>query len=160
MLGLSEVSLISPLIFACVYSDLSHFSGSHLHSSLSLTPSTSLLISVILTPPSFHSFPFPPFTSSHLLFHAKASHCLHTLNYILIFTPPSLSVQPVPIDDHFCGLDINQPLGGSQLVSGRTVFTESRDRLTSITSYVYNGHSVVFLGTRNGRLKKVRAAIH
>uniref|UniRef100_A0AAX7SFM5 Sema domain-containing protein n=1 Tax=Astatotilapia calliptera TaxID=8154 RepID=A0AAX7SFM5_ASTCA len=64
---------------------------------------------------------------------------------------------PVPIDDHFCGLDINQPLGGSQLVSGRTVFTESRDRLTSVTSYIYGGHSVVFLGTRSGRLKKVSA---
>lgn len=65
-------------------------------------------------------------------------------------------MQPVPIDDHFCGLDINQPLGGSQLVSGQTVFTESRERLTSVTSYVYNGHNVVFLGTRSGRLKKVR----
>uniref|UniRef100_A0A8C6LRJ8 Plexin A2 n=1 Tax=Nothobranchius furzeri TaxID=105023 RepID=A0A8C6LRJ8_NOTFU len=63
---------------------------------------------------------------------------------------------PVPIDDHFCGLDINQPLGGSQLVSGRTVFTERRDRLTSVTSYIYNGHSVIFLGTRSGRLKKIR----
>lgn len=67
-------------------------------------------------------------------------------------------MQPVPIDDHFCGLDINQPLGGSQLVSGQTVYTESRDRLTSVTSYVYNGHSVVFLGTRSGRLKKVRGS--
>uniref|UniRef100_A0A8C7ZHD7 Plexin A2 n=1 Tax=Oryzias sinensis TaxID=183150 RepID=A0A8C7ZHD7_9TELE len=65
--------------------------------------------------------------------------------------------KPVPIDDHFCGLDINQPLGGSQLVSGRTVFTESRDRLTSVTSYIYNGHSVVFLGSRSGRIKKVSA---
>lgn len=65
-------------------------------------------------------------------------------------------MQPVPIDDHFCGLDINQPLGGSQLVSGQTVFTENRERLTSVTSYVYNGHNVVFLGTRSGRLKKVR----
>ncbi|TNN51525.1 Plexin-A2 [Liparis tanakae] len=63
---------------------------------------------------------------------------------------------PVPIDDHFCGLDINQPLGGSQLVSGQTVYTESRDRLTSVTSYIYNGHSVIFLGTRSGRLKKIR----
>ncbi|XP_062416372.1 plexin-A2-like, partial [Pungitius pungitius] len=63
---------------------------------------------------------------------------------------------PVPIDDHFCGLDINQPLGGSRLVSGRTLYTESRDRLTSVTSYVYHGHSVIFLGTRSGRLKKVR----
>ncbi|XP_062322852.1 plexin-A2-like [Osmerus eperlanus] len=63
---------------------------------------------------------------------------------------------PVPIDDHFCGLDINQPLGGSQLVSGLTVFTETRDRLTSVSSYTYNGYSVAFLGTRSGRLKKVR----
>ncbi|CAL8402027.1 unnamed protein product [Arctogadus glacialis] len=62
---------------------------------------------------------------------------------------------PVPIDDHFCGLDINQPLGGSQLVSSQALYTESRDRLTSVTSYVYNGHSVVFLGTRSGMLKKV-----
>ncbi|KAK7912544.1 hypothetical protein WMY93_012755 [Mugilogobius chulae] len=61
---------------------------------------------------------------------------------------------PVPIDDHFCGLDINQPLGGSQLVTGHTVFTEGRDRLTSVTSYIYNGHSVVFLGTKSGRIKK------
>uniref|UniRef100_A0A8C7ZEQ5 Plexin-A2 n=1 Tax=Oryzias sinensis TaxID=183150 RepID=A0A8C7ZEQ5_9TELE len=66
---------------------------------------------------------------------------------------------PVPIDDHFCGLDINQPLGGSQLVSGRTVFTESRDRLTSVTSYIYNGHSVVFLGSRSGRIKKVSGGV-
>uniref|UniRef100_A0A8C5FQ70 Sema domain-containing protein n=1 Tax=Gadus morhua TaxID=8049 RepID=A0A8C5FQ70_GADMO len=64
--------------------------------------------------------------------------------------------KPVPIDDHFCGLDINQPLGGSQLVSSQALYTESRDRLTSVTSYVYNGHSVVFLGTRSGMLKKVR----
>jgi len=64
-------------------------------------------------------------------------------------------MQPVPIDDHFCGLDINQPLGGSQLVSSQALYTETQDRLTSVTSYVYNGHSVVFLGTRSGRLKKV-----
>uniref|UniRef100_A0A7N6BDZ6 Plexin-A2 n=1 Tax=Anabas testudineus TaxID=64144 RepID=A0A7N6BDZ6_ANATE len=35
-----------------------------------------------------------------------------------------------------------------------------RDRLTSVTSYVYNGHSVVFLGTRSGRLKKIRVDGH
>uniref|UniRef100_A0A1A8KXB2 Plexin-A2 n=1 Tax=Nothobranchius kuhntae TaxID=321403 RepID=A0A1A8KXB2_NOTKU len=42
--------------------------------------------------------------------------------------------------------------------AGRTVFTERRDRLTSVTSYIYNGHSVIFLGTRSGRLKKIRHA--
>ena len=65
------------------------------------------------------------------------------------------SLQPVPIDDSFCGLDINQPLGGSQLVTGHTLYTESRDRMTSVTAYVYNGYCVAFVGTKSGRLKKV-----
>lgn len=63
--------------------------------------------------------------------------------------------QPVPIDDNFCGLDINQPLGGSTPVDGVTLFTSSRDRMTSVASYVYNGYSVVFVGTKTGKLKKV-----
>lgn len=62
----------------------------------------------------------------------------------------------MPIDDSFCGLDINQPLGGSQLVTGHTLYTETRDRMTSVTSYVYNGYCVAFVGTKSGRLKKVR----
>ncbi|KAI4791975.1 hypothetical protein KUCAC02_033693, partial [Chaenocephalus aceratus] len=62
--------------------------------------------------------------------------------------------KPVPIDDSFCGLDINQPLGGSQLVTGHTLYTETRDRMTSVTSYVYNGYCVAFVGTKSGRLKK------
>lgn len=70
--------------------------------------------------------------------------------------PKLLSFQPVPIDDNFCGLDINQPLGGSVPVDGVTLFTSSRDRMTSVASYVYNGYSVVFVGTKTGRLKKVR----
>nr|XP_020663188.1 plexin-A2 isoform X1 [Pogona vitticeps] len=64
---------------------------------------------------------------------------------------------PVPIDDNFCGLDINQPLGGSVPVEGVTLYTSSRDRMTSVTSYVYNGYSVVFVGTKSGKLKKIRA---
>ncbi|NXD27485.1 PLXA2 protein, partial [Spelaeornis formosus] len=64
---------------------------------------------------------------------------------------------PVPIDDNFCGLDINQPLGGSVPVDGVTLYTSSRDRMTSVASYVYNGYSVVFVGTKTGRLKKIRA---
>ncbi|XP_019369588.1 PREDICTED: plexin-A2 [Gavialis gangeticus] len=64
---------------------------------------------------------------------------------------------PVPIDDNFCGLDINQPLGGSMPVEGVTIFTTSRDRMTSVASYVYNGYSVVFVGTKSGKLKKIRA---
>ncbi|KAK6472016.1 plexin-A2 [Huso huso] len=63
---------------------------------------------------------------------------------------------PVPIDDHFCGLDINQPLGGSQLVEGIPLLTESRDRMTAVATYVYNGYCVAFVGTKSGKLKKVR----
>ncbi|XP_036297850.2 plexin-A2 isoform X2 [Pipistrellus kuhlii] len=62
---------------------------------------------------------------------------------------------PVPIDDNFCGLDINQPLGGSTPVEGLTLYTTSRDRMTSVASYVYNGYSVVFVGTKSGKLKKI-----
>lgn len=105
MLRLPEVSLSSPLIFACVYSDLSHFSGSYLRSSLSLLPPPPLLTSVILAPPSFHSLPLflslPPLTSSPVYFPTspqKTPLCLHTLNAFFIFTraynhlsiPPSL----------------------------------------------------------------------
>ncbi|KAM3933337.1 plexin-A2 [Leptodactylus fuscus] len=64
---------------------------------------------------------------------------------------------PVPIDDNFCGLDINQPLGGLTLVEGVTLYTESRDRMTSLSSYVYNNYSVIFVGTKSGRIKKIRA---
>ncbi|NWY03278.1 PLXA2 protein, partial [Nothoprocta ornata] len=64
---------------------------------------------------------------------------------------------PVPIDDNFCGLDINQPLGGSTPVDGVPLFSSSRDRMASVASYVYNGSSVVFVGTKSGKLKKIRA---
>ncbi|KAM6108358.1 plexin-A2 [Pterocles gutturalis] len=64
---------------------------------------------------------------------------------------------PVPIDDNFCGLDINQPLGGSTPVDGVMLFTSSRDRMTSVASYVYNDYSVVFVGTKTGKVKKIRA---
>ncbi|XP_018104643.1 plexin-A2 isoform X2 [Xenopus laevis] len=64
---------------------------------------------------------------------------------------------PVPIDDNFCGLDINQPLGGSTMVEGVTLYTEGKDRMTALTSYVYNNYSVIFVGTKSGKIKKIRA---
>ncbi|XP_072521525.1 plexin-A2-like [Salminus brasiliensis] len=63
---------------------------------------------------------------------------------------------PVPIDDHFCGLDINQPLGGSELVTGHTVYTDTAERLTAVSAYIYNGYCIAFLGTRAGNIRKVR----
>lgn len=40
-------------------------------------------------------------------------------------------------------------------MEGLTLYTTSRDRMTSVASYVYNGYSVVFVGTKSGKLKKV-----
>lgn len=40
-------------------------------------------------------------------------------------------------------------------MDGVTLFTSSRDRMTSVASYVYNSYSVVFVGTKTGKLKKV-----
>ncbi|XP_034528192.1 plexin-A4 isoform X2 [Ailuropoda melanoleuca] len=58
------------------------------------------------------------------------------------------------IDDNFCGLDMNAPLGVSEMVRGIPVFTEDRDRMTSVIAYVYKNHSLAFVGTKSGKLKK------
>nr|XP_036875317.1 plexin-A4 [Manis javanica] len=60
------------------------------------------------------------------------------------------------IDDNFCGLDMNAPLGVSEMVRGIPVFTEDRDRMTSVIAYVYKNHSLAFVGTKSGKLKKIR----
>lgn len=44
-------------------------------------------------------------------------------------------------------------------MTGHALYTETRDRMTSVTSYVYNGFCVAFVGTKSGRLKKVRAEL-
>uniref|UniRef100_A0ACB8FM96 Uncharacterized protein n=1 Tax=Sphaerodactylus townsendi TaxID=933632 RepID=A0ACB8FM96_9SAUR len=61
------------------------------------------------------------------------------------------------IDDNFCGLDMNAPLGVSEMVRGLPIFTEDRDRMTSVIAYVYKNHSLAFVGTKSGKLKKDRA---
>jgi len=98
--------------------------------------------------------------SIFIVTHGYHSHDLFfsSLSLVLHFYCSFPSLQPVPIDDSFCGLDINQPLGGSQLVTGHTLYTETRDRMTSVTSYVYNGYCVAFVGTKSGHLKKVSAS--
>ncbi|XP_045144860.1 plexin-A4 [Echinops telfairi] len=60
------------------------------------------------------------------------------------------------IDDNFCGLDMNAPLGVSDMVRGIPVFTEDSDRMTSVIAYVYKNHSLAFVGTKSGKLKKIR----
>ncbi|XP_078732617.1 plexin-A1 isoform X1 [Lampetra fluviatilis] len=63
---------------------------------------------------------------------------------------------PMQISDEFCGQVINQPLGGTRLVEGVPVFLEASDGLTSVAAYTFNDHLVAFLGTKNGKIKKVR----
>lgn len=41
------------------------------------------------------------------------------------------------------------------MVRGIPVFTEDRDRMTSVIAYVYKNHSLAFVGTKSGKLKKV-----
>ncbi|XP_076861455.1 plexin-A4 isoform X2 [Brachyhypopomus gauderio] len=60
------------------------------------------------------------------------------------------------IDDNFCGLDMNAPLGVSEMVRGIPLFSESNDKMTSVIAYVYKNYSLAFVGTRGGRLKKIR----
>ncbi|XP_036375937.1 plexin-A4-like [Megalops cyprinoides] len=60
------------------------------------------------------------------------------------------------IDDNFCGLDMNAPLGVSDMVLGMPLFSEESDKMTSVIAYVYKNHSLAFVGTQSGRLKKVR----
>ncbi|XP_077324844.1 plexin-A4 [Lithobates pipiens] len=62
----------------------------------------------------------------------------------------------ITIADDFCGLDMNAPLGVSEMVRGYPVFTEDRDRMTSVIAYVYKNHSLAFVGTKSGKLKKIR----
>lgn len=66
-------------------------------------------------------------------------------------------VQLLTIDDNFCGLDMNAPLGVSEMVRGIPLFSESNDKMTSVIAYVYKDHSLAYVGTKSGRLKKVGA---
>lgn len=64
-------------------------------------------------------------------------------------------LQPLQIDDNFCGQDFNQPLGGTSTIEGIPLFIDKDDGMTSVAAYDYRGNTVVFVGTRNGKLKKV-----
>lgn len=64
--------------------------------------------------------------------------------------------QPLQIDDKFCGQDFNQPLGGTSTIEGIPLFIDKDDGMTSVAAYDYRSNTVVFAGTRNGRMKKVR----
>nr|XP_008531801.1 PREDICTED: plexin-A1 [Equus przewalskii] len=62
---------------------------------------------------------------------------------------------PLQIDDDFCGQDFNQPLGGTITIEGRPLFVDKDDGLTAVAAYDYQGRTVVFAGTRSGRIRKI-----
>ncbi|XP_026122080.1 plexin-A1-like [Carassius auratus] len=62
---------------------------------------------------------------------------------------------PLRIDDNFCGKVLNQPLGGTSTIEGIPLFIDKDDGMTSVAAYDYRGNTVVFAGTRNGRMKKI-----
>ncbi|KAM4562669.1 plexin-A1-like isoform 1-T2 [Odontesthes bonariensis] len=62
---------------------------------------------------------------------------------------------PLQIDDNFCGQDFNQPLGGTTAIEGIPLYVDKDDGMTSVAAYDYRGNSVVFTGTRSGRMKKI-----
>ncbi|KAM6151718.1 plexin-A3 isoform 2-T2 [Rhynchocyon petersi] len=63
---------------------------------------------------------------------------------------------PMQINGNFCGLVLNQPLGGLHVIEGLPLLADSSEGMASVAAYTYHEHSVVFIGTRSGSLKKVR----
>ncbi|TWW61678.1 Plexin-A1 Semaphorin receptor NOV [Takifugu flavidus] len=66
-----------------------------------------------------------------------------------------LTSVPLQIDDNFCGQDFNQPLGGTSTIEGIPLFIDKDDGMTSVAAYDYRSNTVAFVGTRNGKLKKL-----
>uniref|UniRef100_A0A3Q2XEH6 Plexin-A3 n=1 Tax=Hippocampus comes TaxID=109280 RepID=A0A3Q2XEH6_HIPCM len=62
---------------------------------------------------------------------------------------------PKQIGDDFCGLVLNQPLGGLRVIEGSPLFEDRTEGMGAVAAYTYGEHTVVFVGTRSGQLKKV-----
>lgn len=71
--------------------------------------------------------------------------------FILIFMLQKLQT----IAEDFCGLDVNTPLGGQEPMTAVPVLTFTK-LLTAVAATSTGDYTVVFIGTSNGHLKKVR----
>ncbi|KAJ0057790.1 hypothetical protein NL108_002210 [Boleophthalmus pectinirostris] len=60
------------------------------------------------------------------------------------------------IGDDFCGLDVNQPLGGRSVIQGHPLYEDRAQGMGAVAGYTYREDTVVFVGTRTGQLKKFR----
>lgn len=86
----------------------------------------------------------------------EISELLQQETAFVFHSSPFFLLQLLTIDDDFCGLDMNAPLGVSEMVRGKPLYTDVFDKMTSVIAYVYKNHSLVFVGTKGGQLKKVR----
>ncbi|TNN56588.1 Plexin A3 [Liparis tanakae] len=59
------------------------------------------------------------------------------------------------IGDDFCGQVLNQPLGGLRVIEGNPLYEDRTEGMGAVAAYTYGEHTVVFVGTRSGQLKKV-----
>lgn len=87
--------------------------------------------------------------------HVSTCVCLGIINMDWWSLPPPLS-QPKKIGDDFCGLVLNQPLGGLRVIEGNPLYEDRTEGMGAVAAYTYGEHTVVFVGTRSGQLKKVR----
>lgn len=51
---------------------------------------------------------------------------------------------------------LNQPLGGLRVIEGSPLYEDRTEGMGAVAAYTYGEHTVVFVGTRSGQLKKVR----
>lgn len=65
-----------------------------------------------------------------------------------------MNIQQVQINDDFCGLDVNTPLGGSMPIEAAPVLTYNNDLLVSVAATSTHDYTVAFLGTADGKIKK------
>ena len=59
------------------------------------------------------------------------------------------------INEDFCGMDVNQPLGGINPIETEPAITYDNVLLTSVAATSTHEYTVAFLGTNTGHLKKV-----
>jgi len=66
------------------------------------------------------------------------------------------AVQGIPINESYCGeAEQNGPLVGSIAIEASAILTFSDTQLTSVAAAAVNGHTIIYLGTHHGHLKKV-----
>jgi len=62
------------------------------------------------------------------------------------------------IEEDFCGMDVNTPLGGEKPAVAVSVLNFTT-LLTSVAATSAGNYTVAFLGTANGHLKKVHESL-